>query len=156
MPVTSWTYDLHELKMYQKSLSNSFSLYTAFSRQSGQKVYVQHRLAEHAAELCTLLLDCHGYLYICGDACMAGDVKDTLCQVLSQELKVTSSESQQVLREMKNTGRYQVWLLMCFALSLANIMPRRMCGEGGRLGLQDEMKLQPRKSNAVSCRSSLP
>ena len=40
---------------------------TAFSRDQGHKVYVQHRLREQGAELWRWLQE-GAYLYVCGDA----------------------------------------------------------------------------------------
>lgn len=93
----------------KKALGDNFELYTAFSRQPAKKkVYVQHRLVEHAAELRSLLLDNNGYLYICGDARMAREVQSTLCELVSKELTISLSEGEAVIRKMKSTGRYQV------------------------------------------------
>ncbi|KAL1980671.1 hypothetical protein VTN96DRAFT_3651 [Rasamsonia emersonii] len=101
-----------EWKAQKKALGDNFELYTAFSRQPAKKkVYVQHRLVEHAAELRSLLLDNNGYLYICGDARMAREVQSTLCELVSKELTISLSEGEAVIRKMKSTGRYQedVW-----------------------------------------------
>nr|WP_036496675.1 bifunctional nitrate reductase/sulfite reductase flavoprotein subunit alpha [Nocardia sp. BMG111209] len=50
----------------------------AFSRDQRERVYVQHRMIEHGAELWSWLRD-GGHLYVCGDAArMAKDVDDAL------------------------------------------------------------------------------
>ncbi|MBF6357552.1 molybdopterin-dependent oxidoreductase [Nocardia higoensis] len=50
----------------------------AFSRDQRERVYVQHRMIEHGAELWSWLRD-GAYFYVCGDAArMAKDVDDTL------------------------------------------------------------------------------
>ncbi|WP_280273944.1 bifunctional nitrate reductase/sulfite reductase flavoprotein subunit alpha [Nocardia wallacei] len=50
----------------------------AFSRDQRERVYVQHRMIEHGAELWGWLVD-NGHLYVCGDAGrMARDVDDAL------------------------------------------------------------------------------
>src|SRR4029077_15148868 len=58
---------------------------TAFSRDQEHKIYVQHRLLEHAAELWAWLED-GAHLYVCGDAQrMASDVDRGLGYILAKE-----------------------------------------------------------------------
>jgi sulfite reductase alpha subunit-like flavoprotein len=53
----------------------------AFSRDQRERIYVQHRMIEHGAELWGWLQD-GGHLYICGDATrMARDVDDALLTI---------------------------------------------------------------------------
>jgi NADPH-ferrihemoprotein reductase len=103
-------------QIQKKTLGDRFELYTAFSRQSDKKVYVQHRLVEHAAELRSLLLDNTGYLNVCGDARMAREVQSTVCELLSKESKITGSETETIIHQMKSTGRYQVFPFCFFFL----------------------------------------
>jgi len=57
-------------------------LTTAFSRDQSEKIYVQHRMLEHAAELFQWLQD-GAYFYLCGDATrMAKDVDAALHQII--------------------------------------------------------------------------
>ncbi|TDP42738.1 molybdopterin-dependent oxidoreductase [Nocardia ignorata] len=53
----------------------------AFSRDQRERIYVQHRMIEHGAELWSWL--CEGaHFYVCGDAArMAKDVDDTLLRI---------------------------------------------------------------------------
>jgi NADPH-ferrihemoprotein reductase len=48
-------------------MGNKFCLITAFWREGPKKIYVQHRLKEHAREV-NELLEQNAYLYVCGDA----------------------------------------------------------------------------------------
>nr|WP_229683879.1 molybdopterin-dependent oxidoreductase [Nocardia camponoti] len=53
----------------------------AFSRDQRERVYVQHRMIEHGAELWAWLRD-GAHFYVCGDAArMAKDVDDTLLRI---------------------------------------------------------------------------
>ncbi|MEU8896608.1 bifunctional nitrate reductase/sulfite reductase flavoprotein subunit alpha [Nocardia sp. NPDC048505] len=53
----------------------------AFSRDQRERIYVQHRMIEHGAELWSWLRE-GGYFYVCGDAArMAKDVDDTLLAI---------------------------------------------------------------------------
>jgi sulfite reductase (NADPH) flavoprotein alpha-component len=57
----------------------------AFSRDQSQKVYVQHRMLEHAKELWAWLQN-GAYFYVCGDARhMAKDVHQTLIDIAQQQ-----------------------------------------------------------------------
>jgi sulfite reductase (NADPH) flavoprotein alpha-component len=55
---------------------------TAFSRDQAEKIYVQHRMLEHAAELFAWL-EAGAHVYVCGDASrMAKDVEAALLRVV--------------------------------------------------------------------------
>jgi sulfite reductase (NADPH) flavoprotein alpha-component len=57
----------------------------AFSRDQSQKIYVQHRMLEHAKELWSWLQN-GAYFYVCGDARhMAKDVHQTLIDIAQQQ-----------------------------------------------------------------------
>lgn len=92
----------------QKVLGDNFVLHTAFSRDTPTKVYVQHCLAEKMTELCSMWLDHHGSLYICGDARMARDVHVVLCELISRARQISLSATEAMLRDFKTTGRLQV------------------------------------------------
>ncbi len=82
-------------------------LHTAFSRDSGKKVYVQDRMQENVAELYDWL-ERGAYFYVCGDASrMAKDVELALLDVIAKGSNSTLEHAQEYLAEMKKTKRYQ-------------------------------------------------
>ena len=59
----------------------------AFSRDSEEKVYVQHRMLQHSEELYQWLQD-GAYFYVCGDKDrMAKDVQNTLIEIIEKRGK---------------------------------------------------------------------
>jgi sulfite reductase (NADPH) flavoprotein alpha-component len=73
-----------ELEGYQRQ-GKLHRLDVAFSRDQAHKVYVQHRMLEHAKELWTWLQN-GAYFYVCGDARhMAKDVHQTLIDIAQQQ-----------------------------------------------------------------------
>ncbi|MBV2236022.1 MAG: flavodoxin domain-containing protein [Sterolibacterium sp.] len=86
-------------------------LYTAFSRQQSEKIYVQHRLREQAA-LIWQRFERGATFYICGDATrMAGDVEQALLDIIMQQGQQTAEEAKNYLAELARQGRYlkDVW-----------------------------------------------
>jgi sulfite reductase (NADPH) flavoprotein alpha-component len=78
----------------------------AFSRDTDQKVYVQHRMLEHGAELFQWL-EQGGYFFICGDASrMAVDVERALEAIISGHGKRSSSETKAYLANLTKAKRY--------------------------------------------------
>ncbi|RIP34818.1 assimilatory sulfite reductase (NADPH) flavoprotein subunit [Staphylococcus gallinarum] len=79
----------------------------AFSRDTDEKVYVQHRIAEHSATFYEWLIN-GAALYVCGDEKqMAKDVHQTIRYVLEQEGGMSETEAEAYLTEMKKEKRYQ-------------------------------------------------
>ncbi len=79
----------------------------AFSRDSGQKVYVQHRLRQHASEIYRWL-ESGAYLYVCGDANhMARDVHTALLEVIQTERNCDPEAAFDYVGTLTEQGRYQ-------------------------------------------------
>jgi len=78
----------------------------AFSRDQKQKIYVQHRMLEQAAELWRWLQD-GAYFYVCGDATrMAGDVHETLIRIAETTGGMTREAADAYVEELRRTKRY--------------------------------------------------
>jgi len=79
---------------------------TAFSRDQGHKVYVQHRIREQGAELWRWLQD-GAYIYVCGDAQrMAKDVDDALKEVVATHGAVGAGKAAEYVAGLAKAGRY--------------------------------------------------
>jgi sulfite reductase (NADPH) flavoprotein alpha-component len=79
----------------------------AFSRDRGEKVYVQHKLRERGADLFAWLEE-GAHLYVCGDAAsMAPDVNAALLDVLQQHGRMGPDAAEAYLRTLQRDHRYQ-------------------------------------------------
>ncbi|MEF2965905.1 assimilatory sulfite reductase (NADPH) flavoprotein subunit [Paenibacillus sp. M1] len=79
----------------------------AFSRDTEQKVYVQHRMLEHSRELYEWLKE-GAVVYVCGDKSkMAHDVHAALATILQQEGGLSPEEAADYLTTMQQQKRYQ-------------------------------------------------
>ena len=79
----------------------------AFSRDQARKVYVQHRMAEHAADLWRWLQD-GAHFYVCGDATrMARDVDAALRRIAMLEGKLDEAQARDFIVSLARQGRYQ-------------------------------------------------
>uniref|UniRef100_A0A3Q2QA66 NADPH-dependent diflavin oxidoreductase 1 n=1 Tax=Fundulus heteroclitus TaxID=8078 RepID=A0A3Q2QA66_FUNHE len=88
--------------------AGKLTLFTAFSRDQEEKVYVQHRVRENAALLWDLIANQNACFYIAGNAkLMPGAVCDALKEALQQEGGVSTQEAEQMLEAMEKTGRLQ-------------------------------------------------
>lgn len=82
-------------------------LTTAFSRDQAEKIYVQHRMLEHGAELFDWLQR-GAYFYVCGDAArMAKDVDAALHRIVEQHGGMTAEQAKEYVDSMKNVKRYR-------------------------------------------------
>ncbi|WP_318504046.1 sulfite reductase subunit alpha [Bacillus sp. T3] len=95
-----------EIEQYQKD-GVITKLETAWSRDTDQKVYVQHKILENSKEVFNWLEN-GGYFYICGDKDrMAKDVHNTLIEVIAKEGSMSQEEAEAYLNDLKKQGRYQ-------------------------------------------------
>ncbi|HVT72777.1 MAG TPA: sulfite reductase subunit alpha [Lacunisphaera sp.] len=79
---------------------------TAFSRDQPEKIYVQQRMLEHAAELFAWL-EAGAHFYVCGDASrMARDVDAALHRVIATAGSRTPAEAAEYVVALKKSRRY--------------------------------------------------
>ncbi len=79
----------------------------AFSRDTDEKVYVQHRMLEKRKDFYQWLQD-GASVYVCGDEKnMAKDVQETILTILQQEGGLSSEQADEYLTEMRKQKRYQ-------------------------------------------------
>lgn len=93
----------------QEHLANGVlsELDVAFSRDAGQKVYVQHRMLEKAKQLYGWLED-GAHFYVCGDADhMAKDVEAALLTIIAQERGCSAEDAGDYLTRLITEERYQ-------------------------------------------------
>ncbi|MDR3621912.1 MAG: sulfite reductase subunit alpha [Paludisphaera borealis] len=79
----------------------------AFSRDQAEKVYVQHKMRESAAELWSWL-EAGAHFYVCGDARkMALDVDFALREIVAEKGRMSADAAKEYLKTMSQSGRYQ-------------------------------------------------
>ncbi|XP_078498271.1 NADPH-dependent diflavin oxidoreductase 1 [Lissotriton helveticus] len=84
------------------------ALFTAFSRDQEDKVYVQHRIGENGALLWDLISNKHAHIYIAGNAkLMPAAVADALKSVFESEGGMSASEADQYLTALEQSRRFQ-------------------------------------------------
>jgi sulfite reductase (NADPH) flavoprotein alpha-component len=80
---------------------------TAFSRDQAQKIYVQHRMHENAAEIWKWLEE-GAYFFVCGDARrMAKDVDATLRKIVREQGGKSPEAANDYVEKLKNEKRYK-------------------------------------------------
>ncbi|GAF16190.1 LOW QUALITY PROTEIN: sulfite reductase [Bacillus sp. JCM 19046] len=101
---TDFLYQLDWQRWLQEGFLTKMDV--AFSRDGVEKVYVQHKMREHASELYQWLEQGAAF-YVCGDEKqMAKDVHDTLLAIIEQEGNKTAEQSLAYLTEMQQQNRY--------------------------------------------------
>ena len=79
----------------------------AWSRDSNEKIYVQHRIREAGRELWSWIDD-GAHIYVCGDALrMAKDVEVAFVDVIAAHGGHSPTDAMKVLGELKAGDRYQ-------------------------------------------------
>jgi sulfite reductase (NADPH) flavoprotein alpha-component len=99
---------LYQLE-WQECLKNGnlSRLDVAFSRDQPEKIYVQHKMQENAAELWQWL-EKGAHFYVCGDASrMAKCVHEALRNIISTEGGKSAEEAEAYLSSLKKDKRYQ-------------------------------------------------
>ncbi len=79
----------------------------AFSRDQKEKIYVQHKMLQHGAELYEWLKGGASF-FVCGKKHpMSNDVEHALLQIIEQHGNKTAEEAKQFLHQMEEEGRYE-------------------------------------------------
>lgn len=79
----------------------------AFSRDQADKIYVQDRLLENAAEVFSWL-ERGAHIYVCGDMSrMAKDVEAALLDIIASQGKLSQEQASAYLKDLRNAKRYQ-------------------------------------------------
>ena len=79
----------------------------AWSRDSNEKIYVQHRMREAGRDFWSWLND-GAHIYVCGDALrMAKDVELALVDIIVEHGGRRPTDALKVLGELKTNERYQ-------------------------------------------------
>lgn len=99
---------LYQLEWQDHLASGALSrLDVAFSRDQPEKVYVQDRMRERAADLFAWL-ELGAHFYVCGDAVrMAGCVHEVLLEIVEEHGGLGREEAEAYVDKMKKDGRYQ-------------------------------------------------
>ena len=95
----------------KRKLGDSFTIFTAFSREGPKKVYVQHLLKENA-KLVNDLLQQKANFYVCGDAAnMAREVNVVLGQIIAEQRGLNPEKGEEIVKNMRSRNMYQedVW-----------------------------------------------
>ena len=102
---TDFFYQDELLAMQKNGVLTRFD--TAFSRDQKEKIYVQHRMLQHAAEIWAWLQD-GAHFYVCGDASrMAKDVDIALHQIARQTGGLSTDNAAAFVADLRKTKRYQ-------------------------------------------------
>jgi len=78
----------------------------AFSRDAGEKVYVQHRMLEKAQQLYAWLED-GAHFYVCGDERMAKDVEAALHNIVADQRGCSAEDAHEYIKQLSASERYQ-------------------------------------------------
>jgi sulfite reductase (NADPH) flavoprotein alpha-component len=98
----------HEFeKYYQSGLLTHW--HTAFSRDQMDKIYVQHRMLEHSAELFKWMDQRGAVVYLCGNKRTMGySVKEALAGIIAREGAMSPTDAAAYLKAMKEDDRLQM------------------------------------------------
>nr|WP_219914439.1 assimilatory sulfite reductase (NADPH) flavoprotein subunit [Thalassobacillus sp. CUG 92003] len=103
--VTDFLYQIEWQKWLKEGMLSRMDV--AFSRDTSEKVYVQHRMLERSQDLYQWL-ESGAHVYVCGDETyMAKDVHEALVTVFEQEGGMTRDDAEAHLSEMRKQKRYQ-------------------------------------------------
>lgn len=79
----------------------------AWSRDQEEKIYVQHKIREEAAELWQWLQQ-GAHIYVCGDTSrMAKDVEQALLDTIAEQGGLSADDADEYLDNLRQEGRYQ-------------------------------------------------
>ncbi|MHA6480736.1 assimilatory sulfite reductase (NADPH) flavoprotein subunit [Paenibacillus sp. strain BS8-2] len=103
--VTDFLYQTDWQRMLKDGVLTKLDV--AFSRDSEEKVYVQHRMLQQGAELYAWLQE-GAHVYVCGDEKhMAHDVHSALLTIIEQQGGVSAEAAAAYVADLQANGRYQ-------------------------------------------------
>ena len=103
--ITDFLYQTEIQNYVQTGVLNRLDL--AFSRDQQEKIYVQHRMLEKAAELYQWI-NGGAYIYISGTKDPMGkDVENVLLQIIAEQGNKSAEEAKKYLEQLKDEGRYE-------------------------------------------------
>jgi len=116
-PGRNWLFFGHQHSRYDFFYEDEFAgmksagvltrLTLAWSRDSDEKIYVQHRMRDVGRDLWAWIAD-GAHVYVCGDAMlMAKDVERALVDVVATFGARTNDQAIAFVSDLKKTGRYQ-------------------------------------------------
>uniref|UniRef100_A0A8C9TV26 NADPH-dependent diflavin oxidoreductase 1 n=1 Tax=Scleropages formosus TaxID=113540 RepID=A0A8C9TV26_SCLFO len=92
----------------ERQRAGQLTLFTAFSRDQEEKVYVQHRVSEQAGLLWELISKRNAHFYIAGNAKqMPTAVCDALKRAFQSEGGISEDQAAEMLMTMEKAGRFQ-------------------------------------------------
>jgi len=100
-----------ELNAYKKD-GTLTKLHLAFSREKkGEKVYVQHLLANNGDEVYKNLMQDGGFFYVCGGTSMGKDVMDAVANIIKAKEGISEEEATKKISALQQEGRYvqELW-----------------------------------------------
>jgi sulfite reductase (NADPH) flavoprotein alpha-component len=102
---TDFLYQTEIQNWYETGVLTKVNL--AFSRDQKEKLYVQHKMLQNAAELYEWLIG-GGYFFVCGTKDpMSLDVENALLQIIEQQGNKTPEEAKKFLELLEEEGRYE-------------------------------------------------
>jgi sulfite reductase (NADPH) flavoprotein alpha-component len=99
---SQFLYQLEWLDALKKGQLHRMDL--AFSRDQAERVYVQQRLREHAADVYAWLQN-GAHVYICGAIAMGKDVQQTLIDIVSQQAAISLDDAKDYISQLQQNGR---------------------------------------------------
>lgn len=103
--VTDFLYQTDWQRMLKDGVLTKLDV--AFSRDSEEKVYVQHRMLEQGSEFYAWLQE-GGHVYVCGDEKhMAHDVHAALLSIVEKHGGLSSEAAAAYVADLQASGRYQ-------------------------------------------------
>lgn len=93
---------------FESYTRTGLTLFTAFSRDQREKVYVQDRIIENSELIWDAIANKGAFVYLSGNAkSMPDDVKDAFKKVIKLCGNMSDIESDEYFKELKISGRFQ-------------------------------------------------
>lgn len=103
--VSDFLYQTEIQNWYETGVLSKVNL--AFSRDQVEKIYVQHKMLEHAAEFFAWV-EAGAHIYLCGQKAPMGiDVERTLLRIIQEQGNYTEANAKEYLDQLEASGRYE-------------------------------------------------